>query len=559
MTPAPDFVSTLQQLADLAEIRGPAGLAAGLRREVEAIAALDPRARDRLLRRARRDRLDDRDVNPTIRWKLREIALGGGEVAVRAALAGIPSLLRRLVELPALSTGQGARLVRQLGIVTLADLEVALDDGRLAQVLPQDVARLASAVAALRTEAPGIPLGRALEILADLASELHGRVAGLTQLEAAGDARRYEPVVREIVLVAAAVDPPAAVEAICHGPTVSDVLHRSSRRAIVHFRQVEVDVRVAAPDEFGTALFVATGSREHVAAVTALRGRPPLQLREEDVYRHAGLAFIPPELRQASGEIESAAQGRLPPLVDRVDIRGDLHMHTTYSDGRDTLADMAAACASLGYEYIGIADHSWRAAASRTLSIDDVARQREEIEGLRVRYPAMGILHGVEVDVMLDGSLDFPDDVLEGFDIVIASMHESGHQDPATLTRRCLQAIRHPLVNVIAHPANRFPGRTPGYALDFDAVYAAAAETGTALEVDGGPAHLDLDGERAHAAVGAGVTLTIDSDCHRARALSRHMQMAVGTARRGWVEARHVLNTRPIEEVRAFLAAKRHA
>ncbi len=560
MTPAPDLASILQQLADLAEIRGPGAPAADLRRAVAAITALGPSEQRRLLRRARRDRLGEADLGPAMRWKLREIALGGADDTLRAARAGVPWLIRRLVELPALSTASAALLVRQLGVVTLADLEMALDDGRIAQVLSRAEAdRLAAAAVALRMEVPGTPLGRALAIVEELMIELTARFAGWTRLQPAGDARRYEPLVREIVVVGTAPDPPSALDAVFQAPAVFDVLHRSARRTVVHFRQTEVDLRVAAPDEHGTALFLATGSREHVAAVGARRGRPSLRPREEEVYLQAGLAFIPAELRQAAGEIEAAAQGTLPALLDSADVRGDLHMHTTYSDGRDTLADMVAACAWLGYEYIAIADHSERAAAARTLSMNDVPRQREEIDRLRERHRSMSILHGVEVDVMLDGSLDFPDSVLEQFDIVIASMHESGGQDPRTLTRRCVKAIRHPLVNVIAHPVNRVPGRTAGYALDFDEVYAAAAETGTALEIDGGPAHLDLDGERARVAVAAGVTLTVDSDCHRARALRRQMQLAIGTARRGWVEPRHVLNTRPLAEVRAFVAAKRQS
>jgi DNA polymerase (family 10) len=326
---------------------------------------------------------------------------------------------------------------------------------------------------------------------------------------------------------------------------------------VVQHGHAEVDVRVVAADEYGTVLFAATGSREHVAAVAARRGRPALWPREEDVYRQAGLAWIPPELRHANGEIEAAAGGTLPRLLEGRDIRGDLHMHSTYSDGRDTIAEMAAACAALGYEYMAISDHSQRAAASRTLALHDIDRQRAEIEALRERFPRMAILHGVEVDILLDGSLDFSDDVLERFEIVLASLHESGRQDAAALTRRCLRAIRHPLVNVITHPANRLVGRTPGYALDWHAVYATAAETGTALEIDGAPAHLDMDGEHARAAVAAGVTVVLDSDCHRAPALGRQMEMAVGTARRGWVEPRRVLNTRPLDAVRAFVTGKR--
>lgn len=278
---------------------------------------------------------------------------------------------------------------------------------------------------------------------------------------------------------------------------------------------------------------------------------------EDALYSSLGLAFIPPELRQGRGEIDVAASGHLPPLVATPDIRGDLHMHTTYSDGRDDLASMVEGCHALGYEYIAITDHSSGAAASRTLARDDIARQREEIDVLRERFPGMTILHGTEVDILPDGRLDFEDAILERFDIVLASLHEHARQEAAQLTRRSIAALRHPLVNVLCHPANQLVGYFEGYALDFDALYAAAAETGTALEIDGAPSHMDLDGERARAAAAAGATLSIDSDCHRAPALARQMRFGVGTARRGWVEARQVLNTRPLAEVREFIAAKR--
>jgi DNA polymerase (family 10) len=218
---------------------------------------------------------------------------------------------------------------------------------------------------------------------------------------------------------------------------------------------------------------------------------------------------------------------------------------------------MVEACCVLGYEYIAVTDHSDRAAASRTVSRGDLSRQRDEIDAIRDRYPQIEILHGIEVDIMPDGSLDFPDRILETLDIVLASLHDAARQDPPTLTRRCIQAIRHPLVTIITHPANRLVGKRAGYPLDFDAIYAAAAETGTVLEIDGAPSHLDLDGEHARAAISAGVTVSIDSDCHRARLLERQMQFGIGTARRAWVEARHVLNARPLDGVRAFVARKR--
>jgi DNA polymerase (family 10) len=467
-------------------------------------------------------------------------------------------MIRRFIELAALPTENAALLAHQLGVVTLRDLEAALDDGRVGQLLSAPVAdRLASTASALRGEAPLLPLDRALDLIDSLLTDLSRVSADITDVRSAGDARRFEPLVRDLVIAAAAGDPRTTIDAICALPAVADVLHQSHRRAILQYQHVEVDVHVAPPAEYGTVLFQATGSREHIKALAAQSGGPSLWAREEDVYRQAGRAWVPAEIRHATGEVEAAARRALPALVERNEIRGDLHMHSTYSGGRDTLAQMVAACSALGYEYIAITDHSEGAAASRTVSIAELHRQRDEIVQLRERFPQIAILHGIEVDILLDGSLDFPDAVLEGLDIVLASMHESGRQDPRTLTRRCIQAIRHPLVNVITHPASRLAGRKAGYALDFDSVYAAAVEAGTALEIDGAPSHLDLDGEHARAAVAAGVTVVVDSDCHRARSLDRQMQMAVGTSGAAG-EARHVLNTRSLDEVRAFIAAKRN-
>jgi len=247
----------------------------------------------------------------------------------------------------------------------------------------------------------------------------------------------------------------------------------------------------------------------------------------------------------------------VPTLVTRADIRGDLHMHTTFSDGQNSLREMVHSCAVLGYEYMAISDHSEHAAASRTLSADLLERQREEIARLREEYPRLTVFHGIEADILPNGSIDCPDAILASLDLVLASLHERAGHDGRQLTARCLQAIRHPLVTIIPHPANQLVGRRAGYDMDYAAIYEAAAETGTALEIDGAPGHLDLDGEHARDAVASGVTVTIDSDCHRARALERQMRLGIGTARRGWVEPRHVLNTRPLTEVRAFIAAKR--
>jgi DNA polymerase (family X) len=333
-------------------------------------------------------------------------------------------------------------------------------------------------------------------------------------------------------------------------------VYRSGRRVILLFEGQELDVRICRADEYGTLLFTTTGPAAHVAEMLGRSG-DQLARSEDEIYVRAGLAFLPPETRDSADAIARAASRALPRLVERADIRGDLHMHSDYSDGRDSLREMVLAAHALGYEYVAITDHSEHAAASRTIRVDQIARQRDEIYHLRNDVPGMTILHGLEVDILHDGSLDCPDAVLETLDIVLASLHESAGHDRKRLTRRCLAAINHPLVAVITHPANQLVGRRAGYDLDYAAIYTAAAETGTALEVDGAPSHLDLSGERAREAAQAGAMLAIDSDCHRWPALDRQMRMGVGTARRGWVEPRHVLNTGSLADVRAFVARKR--
>jgi DNA polymerase (family 10) len=234
-------------------------------------------------------------------------------------------------------------------------------------------------------------------------------------------------------------------------------------------------------------------------------------------------------------------------------------MHSMWSDGRNPIDAMVEGCRALGYEYMAITDHSPHSAASRNLTLGSLAGQAEEIARLREQYPDITILHGCEVDILPNGRLDFPDKALETLDIVLASLHERAGHTPEQLMKRYGSAMKHPLVTLITHPTNRIlPGR-PGYDLDYDRLFGLAVETGTFVEIDGSPAHLDLDGALARRAIAAGALVSINSDCHRAEMLGRQMELGVVTARRGWVEPRHVLNTRSIAEVRSVVAAKRGA
>jgi DNA polymerase (family 10) len=554
---APPLPEVFRRLGCLSDVRGNAD-ALDLRAAVHTLDSLDPAALTALLHGARDTGLAELPgIPPAAARRLHDVAISGAEPVLAAARAAIPVTLRRLLELGAITHSEAALLARDLGVVTLADLQSALADGRVRRLTDAAAERLVEAAEVLQRELRPIPLGRAYDILTGVLDLVGTHCPQIDDAVVASDARRFEPLVGSLVIVARTASPLHGLDALASAPGVDDVLHRSGRRAIILVHHTEIDVRLAGPDDHGSVLFNATGSHEHVRAVSTRRHRPVLCSREVDVYAHAGLAWIPPELRHARGEIEAAEGGGIPELVERGDIRGDLHLHSTYSDGHDTIEAMVAAAVMLGYEYVAITDHSERARAGRTVTVDQLARQREEIERVRERFPSLAILHGIEVEILPDGRLDFADAVLEELDVVLASLHDPAGQDGPALTRRCLRAIDHPLVNIITHPANRLVGRRPGYPLDYETIYAAAAETGTALEVDGAPSHLDLDGEQARAAVGAGVTVAIDSDSHRARVLDRQMQFGVGTARRGWVEARHVLNARPLAEVRTFIGTKR--
>ena len=420
-----------------------------------------------------------------------------------------------------------------------------------------------------------LPLGRAHLLASTVIRDARRAGFPIRSLTPLGSLRRYCPDIGDVSLLAVAPPDryPNLLNVFTRLPFVTRVMNLSASAATVATERGTVTMRLAAPEDAGVALVWHTGSKRHTARLQERARRLGMVLEdgrllngshasvttvtEEELYRHLDLPFIPPELREGTDEVEAAERGELPQLVSDLHIRGDLHMHSTWSDGRNTIEEMVLAGAQLGYQYVAITDHSESAWSSRKLARVDIPRQQEEIQHVRGLVSNIDVLHGIEVDIMHDGSLDFDDEALAGFDIVLASLHDHGGHDGRRLTERYLTAIRHPLVNVITHPANRSPALTPGYDLDFDALFAAAAETGTAMEIDGAPGHLDMDGRIARRAVEAGVTVVIDSDCHRADALGRQMRFGLGTARRGWIEPRHVLNTRSVDAVREFVAKKR--
>jgi DNA polymerase (family X) len=502
--------------------------------------------------------------DPQLLTRFQHMYDAGAWVLVESAIADLPADLRWLFESGAVTIPQLATIYQALGATSAADLGAAVARAAIRSIegLNDSVeAAVAAALPTLRQAIPRIPLGRAITIVEPILERLQA-FPGVNWALPVGSLRRGQDSVGDLEIVAAAADPAGMIEDMTHLPEVGRVLHRSERRLYLLLDRVQLGLRCPQPADAGSALLHLTGSVEHVKRLEHLARERRVDLfapaaTEEDVYARIGLPFIPPEIRNGDDEIEAAVEGRLPHLVSRADIRGDLHMHSTWSDGRDSLELMVNACRALGYEYLAITDHSARSGASRNLTIEGIKRQAQELAGLRERYPDIAILHGCEVDIMPDGRLDFADRVLEQFDIVLASLHDDAGQAPEALERRYVAAMKHPLVTLITHPTNRLVPHRRGYNLNYDRLFATAAETGTAVEIDGAPAHLDLDGALARKAIGAGATVSVDSDSHRAEALGRQMGLGVTMARRGWVEPRHVLNARPLADLRAVIARKR--
>lgn len=515
-------------------------------------------------------------ADPEILKRLRQMYEAGGWVLVESAIADLPADLRWLFESGAVTLEQLAALHRELGLTSVADIGAAVREQALRALpgfTPEVEAAIAAALPDLRARIPRIPLGRAVSVAEMVLEPL--RAAGVAWAMPVGSLRRGQDMVGDIEILAPADQPGAAIDALLALPAASHVLHRSERRLYLLTDRVQIGVRLPSPANAGADMLHLSGSRQHFEALQAHAAARGWTLKadglyasdgthtpaaaEADIYTALGLPLIPPEIRNGDEEVALASRGELPTLVSRGDIRGDLHMHSTWSDGRDSIEAMVAACRALGYEYIAITDHSPHSAASRNLTLDGVKKQADEIARLRERYPDITILHGCEVDILPDARLDFPDKVLGQLDIVLASLHERAGHGPDQLLKRYASAMKHPLVTLVTHPTNRILPTRQRYDLDYDRLFEMAVETGTILEIDGAPAHLDLPGALARRAIAAGATVAINSDCHRAEMLGRQMELGVVTARRGWVEPRHVLNTRSLADVRAVIAAKRGA
>jgi DNA polymerase (family 10) len=466
---------------------------------------------------------------------------------------GVPALMK----VQGIGPRTAYRLAHELGITSVEELEKALDSGRLdAEFGPTVRESFRVGIRKMRSFEKRMLLPEAEGTFQKLESYLAGLGIAVGM---AGSLRRGRSTVGDIDLLSMDT---RVIEAVSKCPGVAQVLEKGPKRASVKLESgVQVDVRLFTEEEYGAALMYFTGSKDHNIELRSLAVKKGWKLNEyglftgrgvrlagateEEVYGKLGLSYIPAEMRENRGEIEAAANGGLPDLVKSDDIRGDLHTHTTWSDGSAELQAMAEAAKERGYEYMGVSDHSVSARVANGLSEERFRRQWKAIDELNERMKPFQVLKSVELEIRGDGSLDFDRRFLDEFDIVGASLHQSFRQDAAKLTERVVKALSHPSVDLLCHPTNRLIGRREGNPVDAGKVIAVARNNGKMLEIDGEPDRLDMDDVWARRAMEEGVPIVVDSDAHSVGQLD-NVFYGVTVARRAWLEARNVMNTKDL-------------
>ena len=485
----------------------------------------------------------------------------------------VPPGLVEWLPIPGLGPKRAAMIWKTLNITTFAELEAAAKEGKL-RTLPgmgsKSEAAILEGIASLARRTVRIPLGRAYPIAQALVDELM-KIKGVVDAQPAGSLRRMRDTVGDLDVLVASADPVSVMDVFVKLPRIHRVLGRGDTKASIEFNDgLRVQLWVHPPQEFGTALVYATGSKEHNIRLREMALAKNLSLSdhsfkhtktgkeifcatEEEVYQTLGLPWIPPELREDRGEIQAAKAGKLPKLIQKKDIRADLQMHSTWSDGKLSMLEMARAAAERGIKTIAFTDHSISLGVTRGLSIQAHKEQAAEIKKIQKQLgDKILVLHASEVEIKADGTLDYPDEFLATLDLVVASLHTSLRQPRERVTQRVINAIRNPHVDIIGHPTGRLIQEREGADLDMDEVLKAAAETGVAMEINAHPARLDLNDIHARRARELGIPIALNTDAHSEADLDM-LPYGVATARRAWLEPGDVINTWPQKKLLNWL------
>ncbi len=516
-------------------------------------------------------------IGDAIADKIGEIIQTGRLSLLDRLEAEVPAGVAEMMRVPEVGPKSALAIYKALGIASLDALEAAARAGTLRAVSgigAKTEERILAGIGALRQRSDRALLGTVLPRAEALLAALQA-AAGTTlvRAEMVGSLRRRAATVGNINLLVAASEGEASgvLAAFRQLPQVGERLSEGQLWETVRLHSgEEASLRVVTPAEWGCALHALTGSMQHVQQARTLAQARGLILgesslrrgdllipceQEEELYAQLGLPWIPPEVREGDGEFEAARDEALPELVVAGDLRGDLHMHSQWSDGKATILEMAQAARALGYEYIVVTDHSQSLAMTNGLTPERLIQQRYEIINANAKFTDFTVLQGAEVEIKADGSLDYPDEVLAQLDVVVASMHVGIRGDRDSVTRRMLGAIRNPHVDVIGHMTNRLLGRREGADLDMEAVLQAAAEEGTILEINSQPDRLDLDPTHARRALEYGCLLSVDSDAHSPEGL-QVIHLGIAQARRAWAEADDIINTRPLDDLLSYISER---
>jgi DNA polymerase (family 10) len=482
----------------------------------------------------------------------------------------LPSGVVTLLDVPGLGPRTAQRLHERLGVDSLEKLEAVCRSGEILTVPgvgPKTCASILKGIARSRAGRTRTLLPTARHVADQLVAALRA-LAPVEAIEVAGSLRRMRDTVKDIDILVTSQDPVRVITTLTSLPSVVEVLAQGDTKASVrHQEGLQIDLRVVEPAAFGAALQYFTGSRDHNVRLRELARRRGLTISEygvfeersgarvagateAEVYAAVGLPWIPPELREHAGELEAAAAGRLPELVTAAAIRGDLHAHTDWSDGHLPLERLVAAAQDRGYEYIIVSDHSQSTAIARGLTPDQLRAQVRAIRALQPRFK-IRILTGTECDILADGTMDFPDEVLRDLDVVLAAVHSRFKQTREEMTRRIVRALANPHVDILAHPTGRRIGTRDPYDVDLEAVFAAARRHGKAVEINASPERLDLPDGHARRAAELGVPVAVSTDTHYLANLD-NLELGLGIARRAWLGPGQVLNTRPLVDLLAW-------
>ncbi len=515
-------------------------------------------------------------VGEAIEKKIKEFVTTGKVRAYEELKEELPKGALTLMKVPGIGPKTAMLLATELKVETVEELERAILDGRAAQLPRMGQKTLDNILRHIhvfyqRSKETRYPLWRALPAAEQVMAALRQRCPGLHRIDAAGSLRRWRETVGDIDIMGTAEDPASVIEALAALPGVVEVLGKGPKKgSVVVHPGVQVDVRFVEDEAYGSLLQYFTGSKQHNIILRDFANKMGLSLSEygitdmktgamekfadeESFYARLGLQYIPPEIREGTNEVALAAEHALPRLVEVGDIKGDLHVHSDWSDGREPLEVMIAAAAARGYQYVAMTDHSVGRGIANGLTEERLREQIRLLRQMEGRYP-IRILCGSEVDIRADGSLDYPDEVLAELDVVVASVHSAMEQERARMTQRIIRAMHHPLVTIIAHPTGRLIGERDPIDVDMEALFQAAAETGTILEINGSPERLDLKDVHVMRARELGVPMVINTDAHVSATLDQ-MRIGVAVARRGWCQPHHIVNTMPAQQFLAFIKA----